>query len=187
MKAIAVVLFAGMVTACGAAASSSGRSVQSETAANAPFTQYHTFAFRLAGAPPPPFHVSARSFEVENRMRPLIVAELQGKGYVETTGDAKPDFLVRFASGYNQEAGPSQGEPGGSVPAPKDIDKGQLVIDVFDASTEAQVWHGTAEAIVNPDKIDDQRLQAGVKQVLVSFPARSADGSQLGAASQQPR
>jgi hypothetical protein len=33
-------------------------------------------------------------------MRPLIVAELISKGYVEQTATARPDFLIAFASGF---------------------------------------------------------------------------------------
>jgi hypothetical protein len=41
-------------------------------------------------------------------------------------------------------------------------------------TSEAQVWHGTAEAEVGPKKIDDQLLQSAVRRVLAPFPTCAA-------------
>jgi hypothetical protein len=107
-------------------------------------------------------------------MRPLIVAELLRKGYAEPAGDAKPDFLVAFASGYLQEAtaSASPAQSGGSLAAGPPITKGSIFVDAFDTSSDAQVWHGTAEAEVNADQINDQLLQTAVQRLLAPFPAR---------------
>jgi hypothetical protein len=165
----------GAMTACGTGTSSGGRI---ETAGSPPavaFANYHTFGFRPAGQPAAPFEVSARSFEVERRIRPLIVAELLSKGYAEPAGQAKPDFVVVFGSGYSQAAPPSIDQPGGAGPAaPTPPEKGRIAIDAFDASSDVQVWHGIAEAEVNPQKIDDQLLQTAIHKLLAPFPARSS-------------
>jgi Domain of unknown function (DUF4136) len=168
MKAT-MLLLVGLLAACGGTGLSN-RHVQSETAASPTFANYRTFAFGPATQPVAPFGVSGRSFEVERRLRPLVVAELQSKGYTEQTGQAKPDFMVSFASGYFREEDSAQMEPGAAL----GVLKGQVVIDAFDVTSEAQVWHGTAEAEVDPKKIDDQLLQSAVRRVLAPFPTRAA-------------
>jgi hypothetical protein len=118
-------------------------------------------------------------------MRPLIVADLVNKGYVEQTGDGKPDFLVRLASGYMKELRTSGNEQGGAVPPPGSIETGEIVMDAFDASSDTQVWHGSAEAEVNPERIDDQLLQTGVRQMMATFPMSGMDIAQPGTANTQ--
>ena len=166
MKSIGVVLLAAM-TACAATSSPTVR-VQTDSSAVASFAAYRTFGFRIAGTPPAPYQVSARSFEVERRMRSLVVAELVRKGYAEQAGPANPDFVVTFASGYATEP-----VYVGQEALSETVEKGAIVIDAFDASSAAQVWHGTGETEADPEKINDQLLQAGVQRVLASFPARS--------------
>jgi hypothetical protein len=183
MKSILLVLV-GAMTACGTV--SSGAHVQTESSAGATFATYRTFGVRPGRRPAAPFDVSARDFEVERRMRPLIVAELSRKGYAEEVGQAKPDFVVAFASGYaSVEAWQYGGSNYGASSAPStEIEKNKIVVDAFDTSTDAQVWHGTAVSKVNPEKIDDQLLQASVQRLLAPFPARSA-GSGLAITSTQ--
>ena len=170
IKSMALVLL-GAMAACAATPSPVGH-VQTDTSATGAFADFHTFAFRLASNPPSPFQVSARSFEVEKRMRPLVVAELASKGYVEQLGPTKPDFMISFASGYATEV-PYQGQG----PASTGVEKGSIVIDAFDAASESQVWHGTGEARVDPEKIDDQLLRTAVQRVLASFPSRTPEGN----------
>jgi hypothetical protein len=102
-------------------------------------------------------------------MRSLVVAELVRKGYAEQPGPANPDFVVTLASGYAEEPVYVGEEPSSEAVV------GAIVIDAFDVSSTAQVWHGTAEAEVDPEGINDQLLQAGVRRVLASFPARSPE------------
>jgi hypothetical protein len=163
----AIISLVGALAACGAA----GRPVTyaTESAGEVAFVSYQTFGFLPARQPAAPFEVSARSFEVERRIRPLIVAELLRKGYAEQTGEAKPDFVVVFGSAYAQVP-PT--DPVVWVDPPP-IQKGRIAIDAFDASSDAQVWHGTAEAEVDLEKVDNQLLQTAVQQVLAPFPARS--------------
>jgi hypothetical protein len=173
MKALLLVVLVGAMAAC-AADSSRARVQTAESSAGVAFANYHTFGFRPAEQPAAPFEVSARSFEVERRMRPLIVAELLGKGYAEQAGQTRPDFMVAFGLGYAQDAVPSVDQTGGAGPAAAaPIERGKIAIDAFDTSSAAQVWHGTAEAEVNPKTIDDQLLRAAVHQLLAPFPSRA--------------
>jgi hypothetical protein len=175
MREILLFVLVGTVAACGAARAPEGR-VHTESSEASALANYRTFGFRPAGQPAAPFEVSARSFEVERRIRPLIVAGLVQKGYMEQAGDqAKPDFVIVFGSGYAQGPAPSVDQQGGAgLAATPSIEKGRIAIDAFDSSSDTQVWHGTAEAVVDPQKIDDRLLQTAVQQVLASFPARSA-------------
>jgi Domain of unknown function (DUF4136) len=170
MKSIGIILL-GAMTACAAATSPTVR-VQTDSSAVASFAAYRTFAFGLAGTPPAPFQVSARSFEVERRMRSLVAAELVRKGYTEQPGSAHPDLVVTFATGYATQEDVYVGQE----PLAETVEKGAIVIDAFDASSAAQVWHGVAETEVDREKINDQLLQTGVQRVLASFPARSSEG-----------
>jgi hypothetical protein len=183
-----VIVLVGAMAACEASNSGSSRtpavSAQTVSAQNVDFGRYRTFAFRLAEQPPAPFELSARSFEVERRTRKLVAAELARKGYVEAEG--KVDFLVRLSSGSaKQSAGAAVADPGGNVSAPKTITAGEIVVDAFDGSTSQQVWQGTAQAEIDPERINDSLLEAAVQRVLATFPARTAAGSE-GAASPQP-
>jgi hypothetical protein len=175
MRAILLFVLVGTMAACGAAPAPEGR-VHTESSVGSALANYRTFGLRPAGQPAAPFEVSARSFEVERRIRPLIVAGLVQKGYMEQSGDqTKPDFVIVFGSGYAQGAVPSVDQQGGAgLATTPPIEKGRIAIDAFDTSSDTQVWHGTAEAEVDPSKIDDRLLQTAVQQVLASFPARNA-------------
>jgi hypothetical protein len=179
MKSIGLVLL-GAMTACAATSSPNVR-VQTDSSAVASFAPYRTFAFGLAGAPPAPFQVSARSFEVERRMRSLVAAELVRKGYTEQAGSAHPDLVVTLATGYATED-----VYVGQEPSTETVEKGAIVIDAFDASSAAQVWHGVGETEVDREKINDQLLQTGVQSVLASFPARTSEGRPGVASKQAP-
>ena len=103
-------------------------------------------------------------------MRSLVAAELLRKGYTEQPHSAHPDFVVTFATGYSTET-VYQGEETST----ETVEKGAIVINAFDASSAAQVWHGVGETKVDREKINDQLLQTGVQSVLASFPARSSE------------
>jgi hypothetical protein len=175
-----VLFFVLASAACQRSASAPAPAVQTVGASSVPFAQYRTFAFGLAEQPPAPYGVSARSFEVERRAQSLIVGELTKKGYASSE-QGKGDFLVRFSVGY-AKADSTEGYAGPAQSA----HIGELVIDAFDGSTSAQVWHGAAEAQIDPQKINDNLLQTAVRQVLARFPARSVDTSGSGATESQP-
>jgi len=170
MKAMAIVL-AATVAACQATTSSRPPQIQAISAESGTFAPYRTFGFRLAGTPPSPYEVSARSFEVERRVRDLVATALARKGYREA--DSTPDFLIRLSSGTLKEDRPPTAAAGAYGNEKESFTSGELVIDVFDGSTSQQVWHGTAQAEIDPPRIDDLRLRSAVQQMLIGFPARS--------------
>jgi hypothetical protein len=54
--------------------------------------------------------------------------------------------------------------------------KGAIVMDAFDGSSAAQVWHGSGEAMVDANGLDYPLLRASVHRMLASFPARGTRG-----------
>jgi hypothetical protein len=175
MKQIPILL-AVTVAACQATTSSElgTARVQTTSAGAAVFAPFRTFGFRLAGEPSPPYELSARSFEVERRVRDLVASELARKGYSETGPDA--DLLVRISSGTVREDKPepittSGGTENESQPTTED----EIVVDAFDRATAQQVWHGTAQAEVDPQRINEPALQADVRQMLTPFPRRTVE------------
>jgi Domain of unknown function (DUF4136) len=168
MKAIA--LFAVFAAAC-YPVRSSGPEVQTVVSPSAPFAEYHTFSFGFTENPPTSYQASARSLEVERRVRKLMGAALREKGYVED--DTKPNFVVRFGAGTQQK------ETGGyvedSTGSPDTVSFGKIKVDIFDASTKTEVWRGSAVSQIDLTKdIDNRLLERTVQGVLASFPTRSA-------------
>jgi hypothetical protein len=167
MKAIAIV-FAATVAAC-ATTSSGSSQVQAISAKPETFTAYRTFGFRLATEPPFPYQVSARSFEVEHRMHDLVATALARKGYKEA--GTSPDFWVRLSSGtFKGEMSPPYDV---SMGVTDSFVLGEMVVDAFDGPTAQQVWHGTAQAEIDPHGINERAIGAAVRQMLAPFPARS--------------
>ena len=175
MKAIAIIL-AATVAACQATtASVPGTShVQTTSAEAAAFAPLRTFGFRLAEQPPAPYELSARSFEVERRVRELVAAELVGKGYTETGPDA--DLLIRISSGTSSE---DKAVPittsGGTENEPQRVTLGEVVVDAFSRGTGQQVWHATAQAEIDPQRINEPALQDTVHRMLTPFPGRTME------------
>ena len=184
MKTAALLLVLASA-ACHTSASTPDRAVQTIGAASVPSARYRTFAFGLAEPPAAPYALSARSFEVERRLEPFIVAELTKKGYALSEGNA--DFLVRFSAGNAEVPIPQPGETEGNGGPTEYVHVGEIVIDAFDGSSRAQVWHGAAEAQINPQRINEHLLQTAVRQMLAKFPARSDDTGRGGATDRQPQ
>jgi hypothetical protein len=168
MKTMAIV-FAATVAAC-ATTSSGSSEVQAISAAPSTFTSYRTFGFRVAGEPPSPYQVSARSFEVERRMHDLVATALAHKGYREA--GTSPDFLIRLSSG-TLEVDATQTYDGMATGENDSFILGEMVVDAFDGSTAQQVWHGTAQAEIDPQRINERAIGAALRQMLEPFPERS--------------
>jgi Domain of unknown function (DUF4136) len=168
MKWLSVVLL-GAVTSCSAATVPTKGVATSIAAPHASFTSYRTFSFGLSDQPKSGYEVTARSLEVQRRLRPLVQQVLQERGYLEDA--AKGDLVVKLATGT------------GAVPnrtaehaIATGLAQGFIGIDIYDGSTGGEVWQGSAFAEIDPDKVDDSLLKMGVSHMLADFPARSAAG-----------
>jgi hypothetical protein len=169
MKATALVIVT-MMAGCAPTPPSSPVQVQSASAETASFTPFRTFGFRLAEVPPAPYQVSARSFEVERLAHDMVASELVRKGY--TDGGTDADFLVRISSGAATQY-TSSVMSGSDEDRLQSVTTGEVVVDAFDRSTAQQVWHGTARAEIDPQRVSERQLQDAVHQLLAAFPARS--------------
>jgi uncharacterized protein DUF4136 len=172
-------LFLGLCALLSAGASgaiSCVKEVQAHSASlrTAPFARYHTFSFADAEGSPAGYAVSPRSAEVQRRIKPLIVAVLEEKGYTPATG--KGDFVVAYGSGRREvttrHSGPAKPE-WLDEDEEEDFVEGSIVIDVFDGTNDGQVWHGASRAEINPEKIDPGQLERSVRKVLAPYPAVS--------------
>ncbi len=81
-------------------------------------------------------------------------------------------LLIRISTGT---AKADKAEPtttsGGNENQPQSITAGEVVVDAFDRSTGQQVWHGTARAEIDPQRVNEPLLQAAMKQMMTPFPA----------------
>jgi hypothetical protein len=176
LPGIAFAIAAAAVTGCQATTSSGSSRIRAISAEGSAFAPYRTFGFSPAGAPPFPYQVSARSFEVERRVRNLVATTLLRKGYIQA--GTTPDFLVRLSSGMVEEDKLLPGGAGAYGGGKESVTSGEIGIDAFDGSTAQQVWHGTAQAEIDPERINELAIRSAVDQVLVAFPARSGASEQ---------
>ncbi|MGA3122094.1 MAG: DUF4136 domain-containing protein [Polyangiaceae bacterium] len=175
MKTIAFALVCSMASGCYAASASSGPQIETAASPSTPLAAYRTFSFGFTENSPTTFHTSARSLEVDRRIRELIGADLREKGYLED--DTKPNFVVRFGAGTQQQ---TAADVELKLTSKEDsIDLGKIEIDVFDASTKVAVWQGSAVSHIDLTKdIDNTVLQRAVQGILNTFPSHSPAVSQ---------
>jgi hypothetical protein len=159
-------------------------SIHAATNPKATFGQYRTFSFGPAEGPPGGYEMSPRSAEVQQRLHPVIAAELSARGYSLASG--KSDLLILYGSGRRKVSARGTAQPeykqfvnyDESSVSPAwtpddenaDFVEGSLVIDAFDA-TGRKVWHGASQAKIDPDHIDDALLRRAVEDLLARFPA----------------
>jgi hypothetical protein len=51
--------------------------------------------------------------------------------------------------------------------------EGKLSVDAFDSKTKQAVWHGQADATINPKKPNPAKIDAAVSKLIAPFPARA--------------
>jgi len=136
------------------------------------FDGFRTFSFGPSEGAPAGYQMTARSAELQRRLRPFIAAALTQRGYVAAPG--KGDIFIMFGSGRREVSIHESSTIGGEwLPDDENADfvEGSLVIDAFDGSTRTKVWHGASRARLDPDRIDDKDLQRSVEDLLSAFPA----------------
>jgi hypothetical protein len=180
---IGLIGFALLGTVACQAAAASGPAVATATAPNGDIPQHRTFSFGLAEAAPAGYEDSARTFEVERRMRGLIAAALIQKGYVEEPD--KGELLIRFGVGNAHMIGQDV-----EVGNQRAYDLGRLDVDAFDAATKVQLWRAVAVTEIDPKRIDDRILARAVQGAFATFPAYGIPANQptmqVGGASRPP-
>ncbi|HZU85070.1 MAG TPA: DUF4136 domain-containing protein [Polyangiaceae bacterium] len=154
--------------------------VHTMTAPNARFEQYRTFEFDSSPpVAPPTYAVSAQSPAAWAVIRETTANVLESRGYAAATGGAPGDLVVRIATGRREHPTGATAVPGPQTQAPyagwldneeQDLVEGAFVIDAFDARTRTLVWHGSARAAIDANRVNDKALQRAVQNVLASFP-----------------
>ena len=171
MRCIALALVVAL-TSCVRAAPSGKSSGTVIAAPHASFAGYRTFSFGLADSPKAGYEVTARSLEVQRRLRLVVLATLQQRGY--TLDDAGGDLIVKLAAG----TGPAvyiatQGHDERATDS--GLAQGFIGINVYDRATGNELWQASAFAEISPAKIDDSLLEMGVNHMLKDFPARQSE------------
>jgi hypothetical protein len=163
----------GLICASAAVVISCVRPIDVHTASlkTAPFDRYRTFSFAAPEGSPSGYRVSTRSAEVRLRVKPLIVAELQQKGYA--LAPAKGDFVIAYGTGRREVDLRHPGPAHDWLDENEDDDftEASIVIDVFDGSNDGQVWHGATRAGIDPDRVDQAQLERSVRLILAPYPA----------------
>jgi hypothetical protein len=153
--------------------------IHSARSPTASFDRYRTFGFETNESALADYASSPRSIEVRNRVKQQAGKILEDDGYVRAIG-GKPDLVLGIAAGRRERVirHPQRARVGWlEEDEEDDFTEGAFVIDAFDAATEELVWHGSARAEVDPDRIDDERLRRAVTSVLATFPSRKADAA----------
>jgi len=144
--------------------------VHSAKSPTASFDRYRTFALDMTENAPSGYASSARSAEVRKRVRQYASALLEGRGFVLTAIEGKPDLVLRIAAGRAERVF-RHAVPWLEEEESEDFVEGAFVIDAFDAASDQLVWHGAARGEAGSDRIDDDRLRRAVTSVLATFPA----------------
>jgi Domain of unknown function (DUF4136) len=186
MKWIAYALL-GAVTACNHGVSQQEPKVAAQTVVSphASLAAYKTFSFGLSDQPKTGYEVTARSLEVQRRLRSVLQTALERRGYV--LSETKGDFIIKLAAGtgpeaFHDDSGRHRGvdgaelndELGAERATPTGLARGYIGINIYDGSTGTAVWQGSAFAEIDPAKIDDSMLAMGVSHMLQDFPARDS-------------
>jgi hypothetical protein len=169
MKPLPLTIFAVLMAACGSAPAQPPRtSVKTVSSPRASFDQYQTFNFGPANQPGPGFDVTQRSLEVQRRLSALVRSAFQKRGYSQAVHN--PDLVVKISAGAGaQEREIRRGDERRVEATPL----GFISIDVYDAKTGNDVWHGTGQSEIDLSTIDSALLASAVEVILEGFPARA--------------
>ena len=165
---LAGLLLVCAATACGTTHSATPH-LRTDSVPASSLADYKTFAFGLPSQSVAPFEPSARSSELDQRLRPLLAAELESEGYRETTRGDRANFVVVVASSDAVQ----DGVPEAQAEATPPVVKGIVVVDAFNSSNDVRVWRKVAESEVDLQTTDDELLRAVVRRMMVSFPDRN--------------
>ena len=141
---------------------------------SASFAHYRTFSF----GPIEPvegsslrYGLSPASAARQRLIWPIVTSALLQKGYIPAAGVG--DLTIRVGSGRRvvtvRETATAAGEvetPGGDY---SEVEK-SVVIDAFDATSGARVWHGSSGVEIGGDGTSAALLERVVTALFVSFP-----------------
>lgn len=121
----------------------------------------------------------------EQRIRAAVMAQLQEKGYAQSTGPTPPDCRITYVMSTSRQepakprvgvgaGGGSRGIGGGigvSLPiGRKKQHSGTVTLDVIDVASNAQVWSGSLDASFAQAELSDDEASALARKILAEFP-----------------
>jgi hypothetical protein len=170
-------VFAAVLAACNTTNSNPpNASVVAVKPLRAGVASYQTFAFGTANAPSTGFEVTPRSIEVQRKVTELVETTLEKRGYQRDANS--PDLVVKISAGSGTLRHQDVGRQAQVTLQPR----GYISIDVYDAELGTSVWHGSGQADIDPDKIDDALLARAVEEILEQFPGRGQSQQAMGSA-----
>jgi len=123
---------------------------------------------------------------LEERVKRAVVSDLTGRGYVETSSDQSPDFIVTYHTISKQElessgASVSIGFGGfypygfGNVIVPvgnsvQTREQGTLMLDIINAHDKRLMWRGWTKDWISQDNYSEQAVNKDVQKILAKFP-----------------
>lgn len=160
--AVLAICFGGMVGA-------HAQQIENDYDHQTNFSQYKTYSWKQINAPDSIW---------EGRIKGAVDAQLAAKGWtrVDAGGDA-----VLCAVGNTGEAATLERFYGGMGPGwrwrgwsePVSYDEGTLIIDIFDAKTQALVWRGFAsQTVSSKDQKNINKLDKVVAKLFKNFPPK---------------
>jgi hypothetical protein len=123
----------------------------------------------------------------DRNIRTAISAELQRRGYVESTD--RPDLRITYETASAQKVknnpvrigvgiGSWGGNAGGSVsmgsPSVQSYEEGSLVIHAIDATRNAEVWQGSVAGQMKKGSVSATAINQAVTKAMKDFPPRPA-------------
>jgi hypothetical protein len=166
MKWMTLALLSATI-ACNSTTSNPPRATASGISSpQANFAQYQTFMFGPANPPVAGYSTTERSLETQRKLAVLVERSLQARGY--RASSEKSDLVVKISTGSGSLPGDKIQRGNAAADAPA----GFIGIDAYDGKTGVSIWHGSAYAEVDPERMDDGLLARGVEHMLAGFPAR---------------
>jgi Domain of unknown function (DUF4136) len=149
--------------------------VYSARSPTASFAGYRTYTHGAPEKTPTGFARTPITPEVWTKVQADIDAELAKKGYTPAIAGAEPDVVVRSGSGsrtVTRDEGAMTRVPWVSADVVTEYTQATLVIDVFDAHTNQQVWHGSSRRALDaqPATVRDASIAEAVQAILRTFP-----------------
>ena len=172
--------FLVLILLCFTLSTNAGEISKTETISGPVLQEGDTFSWMISGI----FFYDAARFkdsDIRVNLEKTIISELKDKGYhfVESAADA--DFHIGYSlvleSAFSEteieELYQKQQEFKSMQLDPEEFEHGTFIIKAVDPKTRHHFWRNTLKGFANlgmTGEIRDQRLHAGVKEILNSFP-----------------
>ncbi|MDE2090886.1 MAG: DUF4136 domain-containing protein [Gammaproteobacteria bacterium] len=122
---------------------------------------------------------------LEERVKRAVVSDLTKRGFVQTSSDQSPDFLVTYHTVSKQKLESSGASfslsfggyyPYGfgnvMVPVGNNVqtrEQGTLMLDIINAHDKRLIWRGWTKDWISQDNYSDQAVDKDVQKILAKF------------------